>query len=87
MMSVNVNLPKSVSAFVKQEVKKGEYNNTSEYLVELVRKEKDRKAGQKQLEKLLLEGIDSGEPVLADDAFWKEKLELAKTGKRKRNRK
>ncbi|WP_337907134.1 hypothetical protein [Iningainema tapete] len=43
MTSINISLPKSMKAFVEQQVAKGGYNSTSEYLQELISQDQKRK--------------------------------------------
>jgi antitoxin ParD1/3/4 len=50
----------------------GGYGNTSEYIRELIRQDRKKKAEEK-LEKLLIEGLDSGEPVEITPEYWERK--------------
>jgi plasmid stabilization system protein ParE len=43
----------------------------SEYVRELIREDQKRRA-QQRLEELLLEGLNSGDPVVADEKFWSD---------------
>ena len=78
MSSLNISIPESLREFVKQRVASAHYSTPSEYIRQLIRE--DQKAmAKEQLEALLLEGLESGEPIAADDAYWKrKKAELAK---------
>ena len=71
MASINISLPESLLAFLKDQVKKRGYSTASEYMRDLLRAAAERKASA-HLEKLLLEGLESGEGRIVDDAFWKE---------------
>jgi antitoxin ParD1/3/4 len=70
--TLNFSLPDGLKRYVERRVDEGGYGNTSEYLRELIRQDKDtqRRQAQARLEALLLEGIQSGpaEP-LADDEW------------------
>lgn len=70
--SLNVSLPKSLKEHVERQVREGGYSTPSEYVRELLREDRKQKAGQ-ELEALLLEGLQSGEPVTADSAYWEKK--------------
>lgn len=71
MASINISLPDSLLAFLKEQVKKCGYSTASEYLRDLLRAARERKANE-HLDRLLLEGLESGEGRVVDDAFWKE---------------
>ena len=70
MTSMNVSLPESLRKFAEERAAKG-YSSVSEYFRELLRGDQKRLA-EKRLEDLLLEGLDSGEPVEATPEFWKK---------------
>lgn len=81
MTSMNVSLPESLRSFVEAQVATG-YGTVSEYIRELVRDDRKRKA-QARLEELLLEGLDSGEGEKITPEFFQElkKEFIAKAGK------
>lgn len=72
MEILNVALPDALKQFIRAQVGPGKYQDESEYIQELVRADQRRKDNQR-IEALLLEGLDSGGSILADDAFWEEK--------------
>jgi antitoxin ParD1/3/4 len=72
MEAINISLPDSLKAFVETQVAEGGYSSASEYIRELIRADQKRKAEEK-LEALLLEGLNSGEPIEVTEAFWNEK--------------
>lgn len=72
MTSLNVSLPKSLKEHVQRQVKAGSYSTPSEYVRALLREDQKRKAEQK-LEALLVEGLNSGEPIRSHPAYWNEK--------------
>jgi antitoxin ParD1/3/4 len=72
METINVSLPDSLKAFVETQVAEGGYSSASEYIRDLIRADQKRKAEEK-LEALLLEGLNSGEPIEVTEAFWNEK--------------
>jgi antitoxin ParD1/3/4 len=69
MTTMNISLPETLKEFVDSQVEQGGYSTSSEYIRELIREDRRRKLEQ-HLNSLLLEGLKSGEPILADDAFW-----------------
>lgn len=62
MSTMNISLPETLRTFVDTQVSEGDYTSSSEYVRELLRKEKDRV----RLRELLLEGAAS--PV--SDTVW-----------------
>ena len=71
MRTVTISLPESLKSFVEEQVARKGYGNVSEYFRTLLREAQAREADAK-LAALLLEGLGSGDAVLADKRFWKE---------------
>ncbi|MCX6381042.1 MAG: type II toxin-antitoxin system ParD family antitoxin [Armatimonadetes bacterium] len=71
MTNVNVSLPETLKDYIEEQVASGGYGTTSEYLRELIREDKKRKA-QERLETLLLEGLESGDAIPVTPDFWKD---------------
>jgi antitoxin ParD1/3/4 len=84
MTSMNISLPQELKAYIEEQTKAG-YSTPSEYVRELIRGDQKRRA-KERLDILLLEGLDSGEPLAASPAFWNELKQeaLAKLGKKKK---
>jgi antitoxin ParD1/3/4 len=55
MSTMNISLPEELRSFVDSQVSGGDYTSSSEYVRELLRKEKDRV----RLRRLLLDGMES----------------------------
>jgi len=55
--------------YVEAQVNAGSFSTPSEYLRTLIRDDQTKKAKEK-LEALLLEGLNSGEPIEVNEAFW-----------------
>ena len=72
MTTVNISVPDSMKTFIDEQVAKGGYSTTSEYIRQLLRQEAERVA-QARLEILLLEGLDSGEAIEINDDWWQQK--------------
>ena len=68
MKSMNISLPESMRTYVEEQVKNCDYGTASEYIRDLIRRDKEKKE-QDKLETLLLEGLNSGEatPMTEDD--------------------
>ena len=83
MTNVNVSLPETLKEYVEEQVADGGYGTTSEYMRELIREDRKRKA-QERLETLLLEGLDSGDPIPITPEFWQELWARVDTRKKAR---
>jgi len=59
MASLNVNMPKDLREFVDRRTDKGGFGTPTEYVRHLIRKDQDEE-GERELERLLLEGLKSG---------------------------
>ena len=70
MTSMNVSLPEDLKDYVEARIKRG-YSTPSEYVRELIREDRKRHGGAK-LDALLLEGLNSGDPIPVDAKFWAE---------------
>lgn len=66
MATMNISLPDDLKAFVDQQVAEHAYGSTSEYLRELIRKQRD----VEKLRAQLLEGFNSGPGQVVDTAFF-----------------
>ncbi|MGH7783695.1 MAG: type II toxin-antitoxin system ParD family antitoxin, partial [Candidatus Binatia bacterium] len=59
---MTISLPEPMREFIESEVAKGDYGSASELFREMVRDRQKRNA-QERLEMLLLEGLESGDPI------------------------
>ena len=86
--SVHFSLPAPMRRWIEEQIKAGRYGNLSEYIRELIRRDQDRVV-QERLDQLLLEGLESGEPIEVTPEFWarKKKELVARAGKLKRKKK
>lgn len=66
MTTMNISLPDALKSFVDQRVTSAGYSTSSEYVRELIRRDKDRV----QLRNMLLEGADSPIVGVANDAYF-----------------
>ncbi len=72
MDTMNVALPEAMKHFVQERVSEGGYSSISEYIRELIRADQKRKT-EERIDALLLEGLDSGPPLLVPGDYWEEK--------------
>ena len=81
---MNVSLPEDLKHYVEAQIKSG-YSTPSEYVRELIRADQKRRAKEK-LDTLLLEGLNSGDPIPVDADFWNDLKQeaLAKLQSRKK---
>ena len=66
MTTMNISLPDTLNTFVDQRVRSEGYGTSSEYVRELIRRDRDRA----QLRGALLEGLNSGVTGEADAAYF-----------------
>jgi antitoxin ParD1/3/4 len=72
METMNIALPESMKQFVQERVSQGGYSSVSEYMRELIRADQKRKV-EERIDALLLEGLDSGQPISITADYWEEK--------------
>lgn len=86
MKSINISLPEEMRIYIEEQVASGGYSTTSEYIRQLIRQDRQQKA-EKQLEQLLLEGLNSGEatPMTAKDWAAIRQVVTDKIAARKNN--
>lgn len=71
MKSINISLPESMGTYVEEQIKNGDYDTASEYIKDLIRRDRAQKNHDK-LEPLLLEGLNSGEATSMTESNWLE---------------
>jgi antitoxin ParD1/3/4 len=84
MNSMNISLPMPLKEFVETQVQAGGYSSASEYVRELIRRAQ-KEHSEEELERLLLEGLKSGEPIAVTPEYWQKKR--AKLASRAKSRK
>jgi len=86
MELLTIQVPESWREFLAEQVAKGGHRSADDYVEALLREAEVREgqaASQEfvrnltpdqnaRLEELIQEGLDSGEPVVADEAFWEQ---------------
>ena len=79
MTTMNISLPETLKSFVDDQVSARGYSTSSEYVRELIRKDRDRQ----RLRGLLLEGAASPQAVTADaDYFERLRGRVRESGRR-----
>jgi antitoxin ParD1/3/4 len=70
---LNMALPDQILAFVEEQATAAGFNTASEYVYQLILREQERLSQQKRVELMLLDGLESGEPIEATDDWWGQK--------------
>lgn len=76
MTSMNISLPESMRKFIERQVEEGGYGTASEYVRGLVRAAQEKEG--ERLEKLLLEGLESGDSREMTAADWESLRRVAR---------
>ncbi len=84
LTTLNISLPRTQREFVEAEAARSGCTTTSEYVRRLIH-EAQRRASQEDLERKLLQGLDSGAPIEISPKYWaKKRRELVKRHARKK---
>lgn len=70
---LNISLSDQVQTFVEEQAIAAGFNSANEYVYHLILREQERLAQQQRIESLLVEGLESGEPIEATDNWWEQK--------------
>lgn len=70
---LNISLPDNLEVVIAQQAEQAGFDTATDYLVHLVLREQDRLSQQDRIEALLVEGLESGEPIEATDEWWEQK--------------
>ncbi len=70
MTTKNISITEELAAHIETMVRSGRYANVSDYMRDLVRRDQERLTARQELQGLIRDGIESGEPVEMDDADW-----------------
>jgi antitoxin ParD1/3/4 len=68
---LNISLNDPLKAFVLEQAAVEGYRQPGDYVSALIDAERRRKA-ERELESLLVEGLNSGPSIEADDVYWRE---------------
>lgn len=61
MATMNVSLPEPLKEWVEDQARSGRYANASDYVRDLIRRDQERTSKIDALQKLITEGMESGE--------------------------
>ena len=66
MATMNVSLPDPMKTWVEAQTKGGRYGNASDYVRDLIRRDQERQLSIAEIQKLVDEGLQSGEAAPFD---------------------
>ncbi len=69
-----ISITDEMEAFIRSRVASGDYANDSEYIRDLIRREKARKQAEEELRAMIQEGLDSGPSDKTVEDIWQEVL-------------
>ncbi|OYW80574.1 MAG: hypothetical protein B7Z26_06270 [Asticcacaulis sp. 32-58-5] len=72
MAKISISMTDGMNDYVQSRVKAGEYNNTSEYFRDLVRRDQENAAKHAALKQAIQDGLDSGISDMSIDDIWAE---------------
>ena len=74
MATMNVSLPEPMKAWVERQTEGGRYGNTSDYVRDLIRKDRERRTAIDTLQAAITAGVQSGEPQPFDASAFKLRM-------------
>ena len=74
MATMNVSLPDEMKSWAEAQAQNGRYGNVSDYVRDLIRRDKERTAVIAELRALIDEGIASGVSDLSMDEIFEEAM-------------
>ncbi|HSP26770.1 MAG TPA: type II toxin-antitoxin system ParD family antitoxin [Saliniramus sp.] len=74
MATMNVSLPDAMKDWVESQARGGRYSNASDYVRDLIRRDRERAEQRVDLQRLITQGIESG----VSDRTMEELLEAAR---------
>jgi len=85
LTTLNISLPRPQREFVEAEAAKSGCTTTSEYMRRLIH-EAQKRTVQEDLERKLIAGLDSGDPIEITPEYWeKKRRDLVERHARKRS--
>lgn len=70
MATMNISLPTQMKNWVEESVKSGRFANSSDYVRDLIRRDKDHNNAIAHMQVLITEGVESGVSDLSVDDVW-----------------
>ncbi|RCK54311.1 addiction module antitoxin [Thalassospira profundimaris] len=74
MAVMSVSLSDSLKEWVEEQTVEGDYMDSSDYVCDLIRKDKARQKAERLLQAAITEGVESGEPQEFDVTAFKLKM-------------
>lgn len=65
MATMNVSLPDPMKQWVERQAESGRFSNASDYVRDLIRRDQERANGMQDLQRLISEGVESGDSSLS----------------------
>ena len=66
MATMNVSLPEQMKSWVEAQTKDGRFSNSSDYVRDLIRRDREKQEALLEVQSLIDEGLESGEPRAFD---------------------
>jgi len=76
MATLNISIPDQMREWINSQTQNGKYTSASDYLRDLVRS--DQRA-REELDKMLVEGLESGPAIEPNFEYWKNKKDALKS--------
>lgn len=77
MATMNVSLPNPMKNWVESQAQTGKYSNSSDYVRDLIRRDQIRAEKISHMQKLVTEGIESGETKSTPDEILSQARKMA----------
>ena len=81
MATMNVSLPDQMKAWVEDQTTDGRYSNASDYVRDLIRKDKERRDSIVKMQALITDGINRGNHKPFDRTKFEAVIRQADNGK------
>jgi antitoxin ParD1/3/4 len=83
MAKISISMSDKMEKFVADRVKSGDFNNTSEYFRDLVRRDQEKREAEDKLRVMIEEAEASGFSSKTFDEIWGEAVERHKRKRRR----
>lgn len=72
-MALNISLSEQFESLIEAQIVAGKFQTANDYIAHLILQDHERQTQQKQIEALLIEGLESGESIEVTDDWWEQK--------------
>jgi antitoxin ParD1/3/4 len=73
MTALTLLIPSELRTFIEEQARLGGFHSVSEYMRDVMRQER-RRVEQERLERLLIDGLESGDPIPVSRDYFERKL-------------